>query len=116
MRQRISLRANGAPSSFMPAYMSQPRLALDQKSACTAAPCDAALVPGPAILIEQRLGGDSPDHRIRPRIGILLVWISVLADSPFLLNARSLLNNVRCLVRGGVQIGRAVECDMISRR
>jgi hypothetical protein len=56
-------------------------------------------------LAEQHLGALTAYDPVRHRIGVLLVRVAGLADSVLEQDAAALLDDVRCLVRGGVQIG-----------
>ena len=68
------------------------------------------------MLIEQRLGRLAGDHAIGDRVGMAFVAIAGLADAALQVNAAALLDDVRRLVRRGVQRWCAVECDVIARR
>jgi len=63
---------------------------------------------------EQRLGRASGDHGVRRRIRVPLVLIAGGADAVGDLHAGALLHDMRCLVCGGVQVGRFAERDVVS--
>lgn len=76
----------------------------------------AATVSAAGVAIEQPLGRLALDHRVGDLVGVLLVSVALFADPARERNAAALLDDVRRLVRGGVEIGRACERDVIAGR
>jgi len=68
------------------------------------------------VPIEQRLGRLALHDEVRNRVGVLLVAIRRLADAALELDAAALLDDVRGLVRRGVEVGRSGERDVIADR
>src|SRR5262245_27540523 len=66
--------------------------------------------------IEHGLRRASSDHSIGDRVGMTLVAVTGLIDTPKELNTPTLLDNMRGLVRGGVEVWRAVERDRVAHR
>src|SRR5262249_48001285 len=67
-------------------------------------------------LAEQSLGAAARDDLIGDRVGVALVGVAGRADAARELHAAALLDDVRCLVRGGVQVGCTGERDVIAGR
>lgn len=64
--------------------------------------------------LEQICRGRAGDDAIGYRVRVALVDVARLPDAAEQLHAATLLNDVRCLVCRGVQIGRPTERDMVA--
>src|SRR5579883_902536 len=62
------------------------------------------------------LCGLTANHEVRDRVGVALEGVARLTDAAGELHAVSLLDHVRRFVRRGVQVGRAVEGDVLAGR
>jgi hypothetical protein len=62
--------------------------------------------------VEERRGRLASDHGISDRVGVLLVRVAGLADTALEADAALLLDDMRGLVRGEVQVGRGCERDV----
>ena len=66
--------------------------------------------------VEERRRRLAANDEIRDRVGVALVGVAGGADAALQRDAAALLDHVRGLVRGGVEIGRGAERDAIADR
>src|SRR5262249_50044025 len=76
----------------------------------------ARAAPRPDDLVEDRLRPLALDDEVGDAIGLTLVLVAGAPEVALELNARALLDRVRGLVRGGVEVGLVRERDLVAAR